>query len=242
MTVTGARRWWVAIGLVLIATLAALAVAGLRGHSVYAVQTGSMSPAIPPRSAVVVTKDAVPAVGDVITYEHDGALVTHRLVGIDADGTLVTKGDANESADPWGTRRSDVVGVVTSHVPQLGYWLVYLRSPAGFASFVLMLLLLGQVWSWVLREDGPFSPPRHSLGTYATASPGPDPGTPGFGRLSQLRPCLVHDGGTTATGRVLAWRHDGTGWEGLVRYPAADAAGRTRSVERWLPRDVLEPV
>lgn len=239
------RRAWVAAGLVLVATLGALALLGLRGHSVYAVTTGSMNPTIPPRSAVVVEKGAVPRIGDVITYDHHGALVTHRLIGINPDGTLQTKGDANETPDAWGTPRSDVVGVVTTHVPQVGYWLVYLRTPQGFGSFVLMLLLLGQVWSWALREDGPFRAPKHALGVVAASAPRPDPGSPAFGRGSQLRPCLVTDGTEGADpvpGTVLAWRHAASGWEALVRHRTTDASGQGRSVERWLPRTVLEPL
>ena len=236
------RRAWVAVGLVLAATLGALAFVGLRGHSVYAVTTGSMNPTIPPRSAVVVDRDAAPRVGDVITYDHHGALVTHRLVAINPDGTLQTKGDANETPDAWGTPRSDVVGVVSSHVPQVGYWLVYLRTPQGFVSFVLLLLLLGQVWSWVLREDGPLRAPRHALGVVAAGRPPLDPGSPGFGRGSQLRPCLVTEGPDPVPGSVLAWRHDDGGWEALVRHRITDDDGRGRSVERWLPRAVLQPL
>ncbi len=237
------RRYaWVAVGLVLAAALGTLAVVGLRGHSVYAVTTGSMSPTIPPRSAVVVEKGATPHIGDVITYDHHGALVTHRLVAINPDGTLQTKGDANETADAWGTPRSDVIGVVSTHVPQVGYWLVYLRTPQGFTSFVLLLLLLGQVWSWALREDGPLRAPTHALGTIARDRPTVDLGSPGFGRSSQLRPCLVLEGTDPIQGTVLAWRHDGTGWEALVRHPVVTASGRSRSVERWLPRAVLEPL
>jgi signal peptidase I len=236
------RRARVVVGLVLAATFGALALVGLRGHAVYAVSTGSMAPTIPPRSAVVVTKDVAPQIGDVITYEHHGALVTHRLVAINADGTLRTKGDANDTPDAWGTPRSDVVGVVTSHVPQVGYWLVYLRTPQGFASFVLMLLLLGQVWSWVLREDGPRRAPRHALGIVAADRPVLDLGTPGFGRSSQLRPCLVTDAAEPVPGTVLAWRHEGSGWEALVRHRTTDGTGRARSVERWLPRTAVEPL
>lgn len=237
-----ARRAWVAVGLVLAATLGALVVVGLRGHAVYAVTTGSMSPTIPPRSAVVVAKDAVPRIGDVITYEHNGALVTHRLVGINPDGTLQTKGDANETPDAWGTPRSHVVGVVNTHVPQVGYWLVYLRTPQGFGSFVLLLLLLGQVWSWALREDSPLRAPKHALGTLAPDRPPVDLGSPGFGRSSQLRPCLVLEGEAPVQGSVLAWRHDGSGWEALVRHPVSTAPGRSRSVERWIPRAALQPL
>jgi hypothetical protein len=96
------------------------------------------------------------------------------------------------------------------------------------------------VWSWALREDSPLRAPTHALGRVAARRPTTDIGSPRFGRSSQLRPCLVLDGDEPVRGFVLAWRHDGSGWEALVRHPAAP--GRARSIERWLPRALLEPL
>ncbi len=234
MTTSGARRWWVAVGLVLAATLVGVVVMTLRTYSFYAVQTGSMSPTIPTRSLVVVDRGE-PVLGEVITYWHDGALVTHRFVAVTTNGSLVTRGDANDTADAWPVHPEDVVGTVVAHAPEVGYAAVYLRTPAGLASLVLTLLLIGQIWSWASAPDpaAAFLPRHARLPGSRAATP------PGFGRVAHLRPCVVVQDGTRVPGRVLAWARDGDGWSALVRYPAADSSGRT--VERWLPRTAVEP-
>ena len=88
-------------------TVLALYLGGAVPYRVYVIHTGSMSPAIPSRSAVVV-RDGRYHVGQVVTFHENGTLVTHRLVAIHPDGTVDTKGDADRSIDPWHirTRRS----------------------------------------------------------------------------------------------------------------------------------------
>ena len=79
------------------------------GYGILRTLTGSMEPAIPVHSLVVV-QQADPAelqVGDIITFEAtegtlDGALNTHRIVQIDegsAGPVFHTKGDANAVED-----------------------------------------------------------------------------------------------------------------------------------------------
>jgi signal peptidase len=74
------------------------------------VLTGSMRPGIQPGDVVMVR--AVPTrelkVGDVIAYLPPAHTtpVLHRIVSIDSSG-LVTKGDANNVADPWGKVGTD---------------------------------------------------------------------------------------------------------------------------------------
>jgi signal peptidase len=236
MTTSGARRWWVAVGLVLAATLVGVVVMTLRTVSFYAVQTGSMSPTIPTRSLVVVAHDE-PVVGDVITYWHSGALVTHRLVAVNTNGTFETRGDANNTADAWPVHREDVVGTVVAHAPELGYAAVYLRTPAGFVSFALTLLLIGQIWSWAAAPD----PVAAFLPRHAKTAGGRAPTPPGFGRVAHLRPCIVVEDGERLPGRVLAWERDGDSWRALVRHASSRRSGTSAPVERWLPRTRVEP-
>ncbi len=125
--------------------LLALAVVGLRSHRLYAVQTGSMSPAIPSRSMVLVEL-GVYELGQPITFNHDGSPITHRYVGKNIDGTLVTKGDANDTPDATGVKPADVVGGVVAAPANWGYWLVYIKSPIGFSSLIVTILLLYQIW------------------------------------------------------------------------------------------------
>lgn len=72
------------------------------GLSVYRVGTSSMSPGIPPGSAAYVSvRGADVSVGDVVVYEDgSGRKILHRIIGKDADGRFILKGDANPSPDP----------------------------------------------------------------------------------------------------------------------------------------------
>src|SRR5581483_7135669 len=52
-------------------------------------------------------------VGDVITFHPpsaSGTTYTHRVVAKRTDGTLTTKGDNNDVADPWSVGRNDLIG------------------------------------------------------------------------------------------------------------------------------------
>ena len=66
--------------------------------SIFEIATGSMEPTLNVNDMVIVkiTKDI--KVNDIITYEEDGNLITHRVIDIKND-TITTKGDANNSLD-----------------------------------------------------------------------------------------------------------------------------------------------
>ena len=125
---------------------AVLLATGVLPYKVYIVHTGSMTPTIPSRSAVIV-REGVYHVGQVISFESQNGLVTHRLIARKADGVLVTKGDANRTADPGSTTAAQVIGGVVAAPRMLGYWLVYLKNPMGAASLFLTILCLWLIYS-----------------------------------------------------------------------------------------------
>jgi signal peptidase I len=138
-------------GLLVLACLALIVPAvllacGVLPYRVYVVHTGSMNPSIPPKSAVIVRAGAY-RIGQVISFITPEGVVTHRLVRRNADGTLVTRGDANRSDDPGSVRPSQVIGGVVAAPPTLGYWLVFLRNPAGQALIIVVLVCL-----WLLQS------------------------------------------------------------------------------------------
>lgn len=98
-------------------------VPSLFGYQLYSVETGSMIPTLPIGSTVVVrtlTDADQPAVGDVITYEYESAVITHRITSfvIGNDGVLryQTQGDnPDNSADPWLVERENIRGIVIWH-------------------------------------------------------------------------------------------------------------------------------
>jgi signal peptidase len=125
----------------------AFVVSGLLPYRIYIVHTGSMSPTIPSTSAVIVRAHEY-HVGQPISFYEQGTVITHRLVRINADGTIDTKGDANATDDPWHVPTSAIIGGVVAAPPQLGYWLQYLRNPFGLASILLSLIACWLIWSF----------------------------------------------------------------------------------------------
>jgi signal peptidase I len=102
----------------------------LLGMQMLAVVSGSMKPAIPVYSMVLVK--AAPyeqiKVRDVITFKTANTMVTHRVVEKrDGEKKLVTKGDANNATDA-PISYENVVGVVRFHMRFLGYPLSWLQS------------------------------------------------------------------------------------------------------------------
>ena len=117
-----------------IALLIPLTVPRLRGEEVYKVLSGSMEPALPQGSLVIVTPTEPSLVepDTVVAYSSGGSVVTHRVVSNDVvAGTLVTKGDANEDEDPEPVPYARFLGVVRRHFPYLGTFMAALTTMVG---------------------------------------------------------------------------------------------------------------
>lgn len=129
------------------------------------VLTGSMDPAIPPGSVVIVTpmspRDI--QVGQVLTYQapiDDRRIVTHRVVAVRDRGmhpVVITKGDANADVDPWMARIEDPqVWRVQARIPMLGRAIAAARGPlvrtitVWLLPFVLAALWARDLWA---REE-----------------------------------------------------------------------------------------
>lgn len=119
--------------------------APLLGVEIRMVVSGSMAPHMPRGSVVVAVPVSIASVreGDVILFRQPDDLsrvITHRVSDIESDGSvaLVTKGDANNTPDPWRVGESNLMGRVELHLPLVGYAVQALRSEAGI---VLALLV-----------------------------------------------------------------------------------------------------
>lgn len=101
--------------------------------------SGSMSPAINMGDVVVIGKANVSElkIGDVITFGEGKTFTTHRVINITPEG-FVTKGDANKAPDMGIAKRQDVLGKVIFTIPGLGYLGTFVRTPIGFAIFILI--------------------------------------------------------------------------------------------------------
>jgi signal peptidase len=116
------------------------------------VLSGSMRPTFGAGDIIFVTPEPLRdvRVGQVITYRipiADHHVESHRVVRMlkrGDDPILITKGDANRSADPWTAElHGNVVWVERFHLPMLGRLVLWLRSPLfhKLTVFVLPLLL-----------------------------------------------------------------------------------------------------
>lgn len=98
---------------------------GFGPFSLVGIETGSMTPNINVGDAVLVNKmyntDNL-KIGDIIAfYNNDSVLVIHRIIGINSNGTYITKGDYNNSADEGYIKKENVVGKVMFKIPYLAY-------------------------------------------------------------------------------------------------------------------------
>jgi signal peptidase I len=107
---------------------------GNRWYSVVAVQGGSMEPTIGRGDLIVVVPPpATLEPGMIVTMSAEGRIVTHRVVEVSADGSLVTRGDANNTEDKW-TGRVTVLGLYQFTIPAIGRLLpIRNASDASFA-------------------------------------------------------------------------------------------------------------
>ena len=125
----------------------------IMGYGFMRTLTGSMEPAIPVHSFIVVDTDnsQVYQVGDIITVHAseaalEGSLNTHRIVSVEAasDGSPVyhTKGDANPVEDVAPVSAADVVGRVVFVSAGLGVVVSLLTNPLLFFPFIVVPLIV----------------------------------------------------------------------------------------------------
>jgi signal peptidase len=107
---------------------------GLFSYKPVVIMSDSMVPIFARGSIVVVQQRYDPLdiqVGDIIQYSADTIMITHRVVAIEVGDEskriFITKGDNNSSYDS-PVKDNQIVGVVRSTVPYLGYPTVWLQE------------------------------------------------------------------------------------------------------------------
>ena len=116
------------------------------GYSVLIIASPSMTGAIEAGDAIIIKNSDSYAVGDVITYfpADESFSVTHRIVRTEGD-KFYTKGDANTSEDPDPVLIEQIAGKVAVKLNKVGYFIEWLKSPAGIifsATFIVLLILI----------------------------------------------------------------------------------------------------
>ncbi len=147
------RMWLSFLGGVLLVTLLPL----LLGWRPYVIESASMAPAIRAGDVVVSSPNDDPdvLVGRVIVFDppdRPDITVTHRVVGADADGNLVTKGDANQSADSAPLPPDRVRGLGRLLVRGAGLPVLWLHDGA-WLHLVLLAASIAIAVAGVVRDD-----------------------------------------------------------------------------------------
>jgi signal peptidase len=146
--------------LVLVAIVGALAsIYFLDDYDAYVVMSDSMQPTIKSGDMVIIgspgnlfTGDIAP--GEIISFEHNGNLITHRIVSIEGD-TIYTKGDGQEEADPWTVSRFfDIKGSYIFHIPYIGLVSNFIKTKMGWLLCVILpaTCLLGFIIKDIVKE------------------------------------------------------------------------------------------
>lgn len=128
-----------------IAIMAVLAVPQFMGYETYNIISGSMAPSIPVGSLIIVEpmEPADLEKGDVIAFRTEGSVIAHRVTSNNViEGTLNTKGDANEEEDLTPIHYANVIGKVIRSFDNLGDVMSYLTRPAGKA-YLMMVIACG---------------------------------------------------------------------------------------------------
>ena len=137
----------------------------LIGYRVLPVLSGSMEPAIPTGSLLVIRRQAPGSyrVGDAVAFRvpfRGNFLVAHRLTSlrISAEGvwTATTKGDANSNGDAWQISLGNIEGKAVAAIPYLGYPVAWAKTSFGFLAFVLLSFFACVLWEmrWLAETLG----------------------------------------------------------------------------------------
>ena len=157
---------WFLLTVVLLGSVGVAAIQRSGAAQLLTVVSGSMQPALPLGSLVVVVPRDAAAVrtGDVITFNPPGddtRTVTHRVIDVEGTGDDVrvhTQGDANPVADPWTLQfPTGRTWVVVADAPWVGRPWLWLAQPVHRelvlvpAALLVTLMWLTAIW----RRDAP---------------------------------------------------------------------------------------
>lgn len=131
------------------------------GWRVDGLRSGSMAPQLN-TGDMVVTRPVLPEavkVGDIIIFhsvDKRDYLLSHRVISIERNSPLSfrTKGDANETADPFVVPAGNLVGELAFHAPLLGYGVLFLQTKSGLmASLVIPGVIILAACLKSLRDE-----------------------------------------------------------------------------------------
>ncbi len=203
----------VAISVLISLSVLAAAAPALLGLDTFVLNGGSMDPSLRTGTLVVARRVDVGSIsaGDIVTFRHaetPTTPVTHRVVKVlrGQDGTvqLLTKGDANATADPEPVSGDLPISRMLYSIPYAGYVISLVRAPVGRVLFIaapiaLLLFSLLPLHRNRSSADQAVAPPRLPVPRLRAVIPHPRPTPPVAapvvplppGRLARLRAAVI---------------------------------------------------
>lgn len=92
-------------------------------------------------------------VGTIVTYNLDGKTVTHRVVE-KGSGTVITRGDSNNTSDGTPVPLADIAGIYLFTIPYGGYFSFFLHTRIGWLTTLIIpsSLLMALIVKDILKE------------------------------------------------------------------------------------------
>lgn len=126
----------------------------LLGIKSYIVVSGSMEPTIKTGGVVFInTNFNVNDIkkNDIIAYKSTNEiLIVHRVIDINSEG-IITKGDANNTADGVIINNNNFIGKEVFHIPYIGYLIANFKTKYGFI-FLIMIFIIISIISYELNK------------------------------------------------------------------------------------------
>jgi signal peptidase I len=133
------------------------------GYKFLTVLSGSMRPVIEPGDMIIVKekKSTEMKKGNIVTFEHGGKIVTHRITSVSQESgvSYQTKGDANPSEDPEMISSNEVKGLYVARIPSFG---IIMDKVTGIWGMIVLIgipgltLVIMEVFGKKKRKGRPY--------------------------------------------------------------------------------------
>ena len=124
------------------------------GYRFLYIATGSMSPALMPGDLIITRQTDVTSLapGDIIVYDVAGRQICHRIISISQNSIMITKGDANTTADP-AISDSDNLQYVCFRIPFAGYPFAFLQTKTFLAALMISVLMCCFLYKAIRKKE-----------------------------------------------------------------------------------------
>ena len=110
------------------------------GYGAAVVLSGSMEPELSKGDLIIVKQTDSFSMNQVVVYQDGNSLVVHRIIELN-DGSVTTKGDANNTLDdPIETSR--ISGEVVLSFPYVGNIVEFIKTPIGTIIVIALAIIL----------------------------------------------------------------------------------------------------